>query len=81
MLRNGWLLWFGARRSRLWTVSSLIETIRDILRRAYGVPLAAAFLLALSAALNAGMILGAVDADADGFAVRDRSLIGDGASR
>ena len=33
--REGWLLWFGAAVA-LWTVSSLIETIRDILRRAYG---------------------------------------------
>lgn len=33
--REGWLLWFGALVA-LWTVSSLIETIRDILRRAYG---------------------------------------------
>ena len=33
--RSGWLLWLGAGVA-LWTVSSLIETIRDILRRAYG---------------------------------------------
>lgn len=33
--RSGWLLWFGAAVA-LWTVSSLVETIRDILRRAYG---------------------------------------------
>ena len=33
--RHGWLLWAGALIG-LWTVSSLIETIRDILRRAYG---------------------------------------------
>lgn len=33
--RSGWLLWFGAAVA-LWMVSSLIETIRDILRRAYG---------------------------------------------
>jgi len=33
--RHGWLLWAGALVA-LWTVSSLIETIRDILRRAYG---------------------------------------------
>lgn len=32
--RKGWLLWLGAVVA-LWTVSSLIETIRDILRRAY----------------------------------------------
>ncbi|GIX20816.1 YihY/virulence factor BrkB family protein [Erythrobacter cryptus] len=35
--RSGWLLWLGAAVG-LWTVSSLIETIRDILRRAYGAP-------------------------------------------
>ena len=33
--RSGWLLWAGAAVG-VWTVSSLIETIRDILRRAYG---------------------------------------------
>nr|WP_315900202.1 YihY/virulence factor BrkB family protein [Qipengyuania aquimaris] len=33
--RSGWLLWAGAAVA-LWTVGSLIETIRDILRRAYG---------------------------------------------
>ena len=32
---SGWLLWAGALVG-LWTVSSLIETLRDILRRAYG---------------------------------------------
>ena len=34
--RQGPLLWFGALVG-LWTASSFIETIRDILRRAYGV--------------------------------------------
>ncbi len=33
--RTGNLLWFGAAVG-LWTVGSLIETLRDILRRAYG---------------------------------------------
>ncbi|MBO9576027.1 MAG: YihY/virulence factor BrkB family protein [Sphingobium sp.] len=33
--RTGNLLWFGAIVG-LWTVGSLIETVRDILRRAYG---------------------------------------------
>lgn len=32
--RTGWVLWLGAVVA-LWTVSSLIETIREILRRAY----------------------------------------------
>ena len=34
--RSGWVLWLGALVA-LWTVSSLIETIRDILRRAHDV--------------------------------------------
>jgi membrane protein len=33
--RSGWLLWGGGLFG-LWTVGSLVETIRDILRRAYG---------------------------------------------
>ncbi|MFM2302560.1 MAG: hypothetical protein RLZZ84_2296, partial [Pseudomonadota bacterium] len=33
--RTGWLLWVGGIFG-LWTVGSLVETIRDILRRAYG---------------------------------------------
>ena len=33
--RSGWLLWIGGVVG-LWTVGSLVETIRDILRRAYG---------------------------------------------
>ena len=33
--RSGWLLWVGGLFG-LWTVGSLVETIRDILRRAYG---------------------------------------------
>ncbi len=35
--RTGWVLWLGAALA-LWTVSSLIETIRDILRRSYDTP-------------------------------------------
>ena len=70
--RSGWLLWFGALVA-LWTVGSLVETIRDILRRAYGthathafwkyrllssaVILAAVFLLLLS--LIAQFLIGA----------------------
>ena len=34
--RSGSLLWFGAAVG-LWTTASFVETIRDILRRAYGV--------------------------------------------
>lgn len=33
--RTGWLLWVGGLVG-LWTVGSLVETIRDVLRRAYG---------------------------------------------
>lgn len=33
--RSGWLLWGGGLVG-LWTVGNLVETIRDILRRAYG---------------------------------------------
>lgn len=33
--RTGWLLWLGGLVG-LWTVGSLVETIRDVLRRAYG---------------------------------------------
>lgn len=42
LARHGWLLWAGGVVG-LWTVSSLVETIRDILHRAYGVAAAAAF--------------------------------------
>lgn len=40
--RTGPLLWFGAAIG-LWTAASFIETIRDILRRAYGVKFCAPF--------------------------------------
>ena len=40
--RSGALLWFGAIVG-LWTATSFIETIRDILRRAYGVRYTASF--------------------------------------
>jgi len=40
--RSGWLLWAGAIVG-LWTVGSLIETLRDILRRAYDVGPGASF--------------------------------------
>lgn len=40
--RTGWLLWAGGLIG-LWTVSSLVETIRDILRRAYGTKATLAF--------------------------------------
>lgn len=40
--RSGSLLWFGAIVG-LWTAGSFIETIRDIVRRAYGVKYGASF--------------------------------------
>ncbi len=40
--RTGPLLWFGALVG-LWTAASYVETIRDILRRAYGVKFSAPF--------------------------------------
>jgi membrane protein len=40
--RTGPLLWFGAAVG-LWTAASFIETIRDILRRAYGIKYCAPF--------------------------------------
>ncbi len=55
--RSGWLLWVGGAVG-LWTVSSLIETIRDILRRAYGTKATSSFWW--TRLLSAGLILGAV---------------------
>ncbi len=55
--RSGWLLWAGGLVG-LWTVSGLIETIRDMLRRAYGTEATQAFWK--YRLLSAGVILGAV---------------------
>jgi membrane protein len=55
--RSGWLLWFGALVG-LWTVTSLIETMRDILHRAYGTPATQAFWR--YRLVSSGMIVGAV---------------------
>ncbi len=54
---SGWLLWIGAAVA-LWTASGLIESIRDILRRAYGEPQVHAYWLTRLA--SAGVILVAV---------------------
>ena len=57
--RSGNLLWFGAVVG-LWTAASFIETIRDILRRAYGVKYSASFWqyrLGSMAAIVAAVIL------------------------
>ena len=55
--RTGTLLWFGAIVG-LWTAASFVETIRDILRRAYGVKLCASFWQYRLGSI--GFILGAV---------------------
>ena len=55
--QSGWLLWVGGAVG-LWTVGSLIETIRDILRRAYGTKATLAFWR--YRLLSAGVIVGAV---------------------
>lgn len=55
--RSGWLLWGGGLVG-LWSVGSLIETIRDILRRAYGTRATQAFWK--SRLISTGLIVGAV---------------------
>jgi membrane protein len=55
--RTGWLLWIGGFVG-LWTVGSLIETIRDILRRAYGTQATQSFWR--YRLLSSGIIVGAV---------------------
>lgn len=55
--KSGWVLWLGAAVG-LWTVSSLIETIRDVLRRAYGTKATHAFWK--YRLFSAGVIFGAV---------------------
>jgi membrane protein len=54
---SGWLLWIGGLVG-LWTVGSLIETIRDILRRSYGTRATKAFWK--YRLLSAGIIVAAV---------------------
>ena len=55
--RSGWLLWAGGAIG-LWTVGSLIETIRDMLRRAYGTE--ATYAIWKSRLLSTGVIFAAV---------------------
>ena len=55
--RSGWFLWGGGLVG-LWTVGSLVETIRDILRRAYGTRATQAFWK--YRLLSTGIILAAV---------------------
>ena len=64
--RTGPLLWFGAIIG-LWTVGSFIETIRDILRRCYGVKFCAPFWEYRLGSI--AMIIGAVVAMLLAFAV------------
>lgn len=56
--RQGWLLWVGGLFG-LWTATSLVETIRDILHRAYGTPATRTFWRhrMLSAALIFGSVI------------------------
>ncbi|MHA6332455.1 YihY/virulence factor BrkB family protein [Qipengyuania sp. CAU 1752] len=58
--RSGWLLWVGGLIG-LWTVGSLVETIRDILRRAYGTRATRAFwqyrLLSMATIIGAVILL------------------------
>ena len=58
--RSGWLLWIGAFFG-LWTASSLLETIRDVLHRSYGTPQTQAFwrnrLLSSGIIFVAGLLL------------------------
>lgn len=55
--KSGWVLWLGGIVG-LWTVSSLVETIRDVLRRAYGTKATHAFWK--YRLFSAGVIFGAV---------------------
>ncbi|MCB5425325.1 YihY/virulence factor BrkB family protein [Altererythrobacter sp. CC-YST694] len=55
--RSGWLLWAGGLFA-LWTVGSLIETIRDILRRSYGTQHTKGFWH--HRLISTGLIIGAV---------------------
>ena len=55
--RSGWLLWIGGAVG-LWTASGLVETIRDILRRAYGTEATLAFWR--SRLLSVGLIIASV---------------------
>jgi membrane protein len=55
--RTGSLLWIGGAVG-LWTVGSLVETIRDMLRRAYGTPISRAFWMRRLA--STGLIIASV---------------------
>lgn len=86
--RSGWLLWAGGLFG-LWTVGSLVETIRDVLRRAYGthhtqafwkyrlfstgIIVAAVLLLMLS--LIAQVLIGAAEEFIDAFLPQFNDLL------
>ncbi|WP_243652552.1 YihY/virulence factor BrkB family protein [Novosphingobium sp. PhB165] len=55
--RHGWLLWVGGALG-VWTATSLVETIRDILHRAYGITKRRAFWR--NRLISGGLIFGAV---------------------
>ena len=55
--RTGSLLWVGGAIG-LWTVGSLVETIRDLLRRAYGTPVTRAYWVRRLA--SSGLIIASV---------------------
>jgi membrane protein len=87
--RSGWFLWVGGVFG-LWTVGSLVETIRDVLRRAYGtqyehafwryrlastgVIIAAVLLLMISLALQ--VVIGAAQEVIDAFLPQFSDLVG-----
>lgn len=87
--RSGWLLWAGALVG-LWTVGSLIETIRDILRRAYGTHATLAFwryrlmssgiivaaVIVLLLSLIAQVLIGAAQEVIDGYMPEFGNAIG-----
>ncbi|WP_395392377.1 YihY/virulence factor BrkB family protein [Novosphingobium sp. BL-8A] len=55
--RHGWLLWVGGMLG-VWTATSLVETIRDILYRSYGITKRRAFWR--NRLVSSGLIFGAV---------------------
>lgn len=79
--RSGWLLWAGGIFG-LWTVGSLIETLRDVLRRAYGTQATLSFwryrlmssgiiggmMILLLLSLLAQVMIGAAEEAIDAFA-------------
>lgn len=87
--RSGWLLWVGGLFG-LWTVGSLVETIRDMLRRAYGTHATKAFwkyrllstgiiivaVLLLLLSLIAQVMIGAAQQVIDAFFPQFNDLLG-----